>query len=131
VYLGPAEAAESGMRGIMPNWKEKSIFEAFGVADFRKSIASYDLIVCPREPVKVRIVIFELGDGTFSYRNSHHMAIPGYGAFLSSSIQNPALTPEEALEFGLKELLFHYQDAIEKGHTPSAKWFPRTPGFDA
>jgi hypothetical protein len=55
----------------------------------------------------------------------------GYGAFISSSMQNPAATPEQALEFALKVLLFHYEDAIEKGHTPSAKWFSRTPGFDA
>lgn len=115
----------------MLNSKEKSIFEMHGVADFRKYVASYDLIVCPRDPVKVRVVIFEVTNGTFAYRNSHHITTPGHGAFLSGSMQNPAATPEQALDFALKELLFHYEGAIEEGHTPSSKWFSRTPGFDS
>jgi hypothetical protein len=115
----------------MLNGRARKIFEMHGVADFRKCVASYDLIVCPRDPVKVRVVIFEIANGTFSYRNSHHITIPGHGAYLSSSMQNPAVTPEQALDFALNELLFHYEDAIEKGHTPSSKWFSRTPGFDS
>lgn len=115
----------------MLNGKEKSIFEMHGVADFRKYVASYDLIVCPRDPVKVRVIVFQLTDGSFSYRNSHLIATPGQVAYPSVSMQNPAATPEQALEFALKELLFQYDGAIEKGHTPSSKWFSRTPGFDS
>ena len=95
------------------------------IVAFHKFFSEYHIFFAVgRERFRVAIRVYETDDSRYFFEQSHYIRTP---------VQEtaPVLTaehhhrPHAALAHAVESITTYYEDAVAKGHEPSATWFVR------
>ena len=95
------------------------------IVAFHKFFSEYHMFFeTGAERFRVSIRVYETDDGRYFFEQSHYIRTP-------VQEQSQVLTAEKhpvpaaALSRAVESITTYYEDAVERGHQPSANWFVR------
>lgn len=95
------------------------------IVAFHKFFSEYHLFFeVADERFRVAIRVYETGDGRYFFEQSHYIRTPVQEeAHVLAAETHPG--PHVALSRAVESITTYYEEAIGRGHEPSADWFVR------
>lgn len=95
------------------------------IVAFHKFFSEYHIFFeVGEERFRVAIRVYETGDGRYFFEQSHYIHTPVQdGAHVLTAETHPG--PHIALSHAVESITTYYEEAIGRGHEPSADWFVR------
>lgn len=113
---------------MIPEHESKAL-EHSRILEFHKFFSEYHIwLEVGSDRFRMKIRIFETGDGRFCFVQSHHVKLPHHTGepTMATSIH---AEPHLALSTAIESITTYYESATSSGLEPSMDWFVPNDGF--